>query len=260
MRELLSIGELAKLLNISAHTIRYYEKEGLIKPKINDENGYRFYGYEEMYQLATLMFFRDGEMSLKDIKSLTRSYSVEKYNDFLDQSLENTRHEIARLQSIEKRLMARIDKLSRDAENFEKFVIKKYKKRLFSVLKYTPYDSDYTLKELYDAFYENRIDTKYLYKDDINFIIQDDRVGYCIELDKPHKKLDTLLMEAGDYLTIRFKTENDSEVTAFVGKLFEELNNKGLRSEGEMMLIADADSGLHGDNKIYYELQVKIIK
>ena len=39
----LSIGEVARLFNISKDTLRYYDKIGILKPEVNKENGYRFY-------------------------------------------------------------------------------------------------------------------------------------------------------------------------------------------------------------------------
>ena len=35
----LSIGEVARLFNISKDTLRYYDKIGILKPEVNKENG-----------------------------------------------------------------------------------------------------------------------------------------------------------------------------------------------------------------------------
>ncbi len=45
MRDMFLIGELAKLFNISTDTLRYYDKIGLLKPKYDKDNGYRYYTY-----------------------------------------------------------------------------------------------------------------------------------------------------------------------------------------------------------------------
>ena len=37
-----SIGELAELAGVSARTLRYYDREGLLKPSCVNEAGYRF--------------------------------------------------------------------------------------------------------------------------------------------------------------------------------------------------------------------------
>ena len=38
-----TIGELAKILGITAETIRYYERKNIIQPLHNEESGYRYY-------------------------------------------------------------------------------------------------------------------------------------------------------------------------------------------------------------------------
>lgn len=46
MKEYYSIGETAKLLGISAQSLRHYEKIEILRPKkISSENGYRYYTY-----------------------------------------------------------------------------------------------------------------------------------------------------------------------------------------------------------------------
>jgi len=43
MKDVHSIGELVKKLNINKETIRYYERIGLISETTRDKNGYRIY-------------------------------------------------------------------------------------------------------------------------------------------------------------------------------------------------------------------------
>ena len=38
-----TISEMASLLGVTTHTLRYYEKMGLIRPEVNEETGYRYY-------------------------------------------------------------------------------------------------------------------------------------------------------------------------------------------------------------------------
>ena len=37
-----TISEMAVLLGVTTHTLRYYEKMGLIQPEVNRETGYRY--------------------------------------------------------------------------------------------------------------------------------------------------------------------------------------------------------------------------
>lgn len=43
MKNFYSIGEVAKILNISTSKLRYYDKNDIISPEIRKENGYRYY-------------------------------------------------------------------------------------------------------------------------------------------------------------------------------------------------------------------------
>ncbi|MCC5468178.1 MerR family DNA-binding transcriptional regulator [Pelosinus baikalensis] len=39
-----TIGEMAKLFDVSTDTLRYYEKSGLLSSERHSDNGYRYYG------------------------------------------------------------------------------------------------------------------------------------------------------------------------------------------------------------------------
>lgn len=49
MKKGITIGQLAKLMNVSTHQIRYFEKKGVLLPDLIDENSYRIYGIKEIY-------------------------------------------------------------------------------------------------------------------------------------------------------------------------------------------------------------------
>ena len=62
------IGEVTKFLGITADTLRYYEKEGIVTPCRNPENGYREYSFEDIFLLSDVMFYRSVDMSLEEIR------------------------------------------------------------------------------------------------------------------------------------------------------------------------------------------------
>ena len=65
-----SISALARKTGLSIHTLRFYEKEGLIHPKRNETNGYREYGEYEVRELKLIRVMRKTGMSLEDIKDV----------------------------------------------------------------------------------------------------------------------------------------------------------------------------------------------
>lgn len=64
------IGELSKKLGIDVETIRFYEREGLIKNPLRERNGYRDYADEQVQQLAFVRHCRALGMSLEEIRWL----------------------------------------------------------------------------------------------------------------------------------------------------------------------------------------------
>lgn len=64
-------NEVEKLLGITKHTLRYYEKEGLVHP-IKDDNGYRNYSDEDIQVLQLVKFLRNIDISIDDIKGIIR--------------------------------------------------------------------------------------------------------------------------------------------------------------------------------------------
>lgn len=66
--ELLKIGELAALANVSSKALRVYEKMDIIKPvKIDEENGYRYYSPNQVKDVETLLEWKEMGFSLKEV-------------------------------------------------------------------------------------------------------------------------------------------------------------------------------------------------
>ena len=65
-----TVNKLAHLAGISVRTLHYYDEIGLLKPTFVGENGYRYYGDAELIRLQQILFFRELEFSLEDIKRI----------------------------------------------------------------------------------------------------------------------------------------------------------------------------------------------
>lgn len=74
---LLRIGEVARLFNVSAGTLRHYEQEGLLEPAyVDPETGYRYYGTRQLSGLNTISHLRVLGLSLSQIGAFTRTRDV----------------------------------------------------------------------------------------------------------------------------------------------------------------------------------------
>ncbi|WP_113671485.1 MerR family transcriptional regulator [Vallitalea guaymasensis] len=88
MNRRISLSEMSKLLNISKHTLRYYDKIGLITPSY-DSNGYRYYSIDHYYVLSTIKLLREMDVSIKDIK---KSLNDDNLEDFVQLLVDSKEH------------------------------------------------------------------------------------------------------------------------------------------------------------------------
>lgn len=66
----LTIGEVAKLSNISVQTLRYYDRINLFKPiEINPSNQYRYYRNTQLYYLDIIKSLKYLGLSLEEVQS-----------------------------------------------------------------------------------------------------------------------------------------------------------------------------------------------
>ncbi len=65
-----TVHSLAQLAGISVRTLHYYDEIGLLKPSVIKKNGYRYYEDAELIRLQQILFFRELEFPLEDIKRM----------------------------------------------------------------------------------------------------------------------------------------------------------------------------------------------
>lgn len=65
---LYTVKEIAKLTGVTVKTLHHYHKIELLEPCQISEAGYRLYGRNELERLQQILFYRELDFSLKDIK------------------------------------------------------------------------------------------------------------------------------------------------------------------------------------------------
>lgn len=65
--KLYTVKQLALLSGVSVRTLHHYDAVGLLKPAHVGDNGYRYYGREELLRLQDILFHRELEMPLQEI-------------------------------------------------------------------------------------------------------------------------------------------------------------------------------------------------
>lgn len=76
---------MADLAGISVRTLHYYDQIGLLCPSFSAPNGYRYYAEKELMQLQQILFFRELEFSLEQIKAMMESPSFDPNKVLLEQ-------------------------------------------------------------------------------------------------------------------------------------------------------------------------------
>ena len=85
MKEFYTVGEVAKLFNVSADTLRFYDRENIIKPWLVGENGYRYYSKAQFEMLSTIFLLAGVKTPLSEIKKIIHR----KDTHLIEKELEN---------------------------------------------------------------------------------------------------------------------------------------------------------------------------
>ncbi len=65
-----TVKQLADLAGISVRTLHYYDEIALLVPSAVGENGYRYYDAAALFRLQQILFYRELDFSLSEIKAL----------------------------------------------------------------------------------------------------------------------------------------------------------------------------------------------
>jgi DNA-binding transcriptional MerR regulator len=68
-----TVKEISKLTGISVRALHYYDEIGLLKPTAKSEAGYRLYDEKALETLQQILFFREFDMPLKEIRDVMDS-------------------------------------------------------------------------------------------------------------------------------------------------------------------------------------------
>lgn len=119
MSQAAKIGQVAQQTGLSIDTIRFYEKQGLLKRSPRTEGGFRLFGTSDV---ETLQFIRKAQelgFSLNVIRELLilRADHVpacSHVKELLEQKLKAVEQKIAELQSLERSLKRALQKCKRE--------------------------------------------------------------------------------------------------------------------------------------------------
>jgi len=87
---MLTIQKFAELAGTTKRTLSFYDQKNLFKPSKVAANGYRYYDYDQLYEVTFILELRRLGLSIDEIKSLNSDYP----NNDLDANLQKILRQI----------------------------------------------------------------------------------------------------------------------------------------------------------------------
>lgn len=95
------INEVQYKVGLTKKSIRYYESEGLLKPKRNSNNDYREYDDSDIKDLKLIKFLRNLNVPVNEIKKLkNRELTLKECINDRIRFIENTEHEFSKIKNM----------------------------------------------------------------------------------------------------------------------------------------------------------------
>lgn len=112
-----TVKEISDVTGISVRTLHYYDEIGLLKPTEKSDAGYRLYDDKALETLQQILFFREFDISLKEIKAVLDNPALDR-----NQILQVQRKMLVTKKERMERLIASIDDILK-GENKMDFTI-----------------------------------------------------------------------------------------------------------------------------------------
>ena len=103
---MMTVKEVSNITGISVRTLHYYDEIGLLKPTDKSDAGYRLYDDKALEQLQQILFFREFDIPLKEIKAvmenpaLDRNHILKMQREMLLTKIKRMEHLVASIDDI----------------------------------------------------------------------------------------------------------------------------------------------------------------
>lgn len=116
-----TVKAISEITGVSIRTLRYYDEIRLLRPTQLTEAGYRLYDDKALERLQEIMFFRELEIPLVDIKKIMENPNYDKEQALLTQKflLENKRNRLNGIIELINDVMKGVNTMSFEAFNDE---------------------------------------------------------------------------------------------------------------------------------------------
>ncbi|WP_234124521.1 response regulator [Clostridium hydrogenum] len=110
-----TIGDISRIVNISANTLRYYDEIGLLKPHfVENTNQYRYYSDPQIKDITFILELKQYGFSLEEIKILVKDENGKRLKPMLEKKLIELQENMDKLKERYVILEKRISKINRE--------------------------------------------------------------------------------------------------------------------------------------------------
>ena len=148
MKDKFLIGELSKIFNISTDTLRHYDKIDLIKPEYNENNDYRYYSIRDFFKLSRILFLKNLDISLSEIKKYMSNKNTNNLVCLLKKKEEEIDIKMNKLLNLKNKIQTKLELLENIEGELDQIIIKKIPQRIGAFIDINNLESDYILDSI----------------------------------------------------------------------------------------------------------------
>lgn len=248
MSTIFSIGEIAKIFNISTQTLRLYDRIDLLKPcHVNEETGYRYYSIGQFVILECIKRYKAMGFSLEAIKELIdNDSSIESMLDMTKRQKNSIKNKIEELKLMEKQINTLENKINDSIKaGFNEIKFIKNNERIFMVYSEKPFTTQEELEVISRKAILKIEEKQKMLKYDISFTISYDdilnhnKVIYkSLQVQKDNYKYsieeDIIKMPEGTYLTMYFDDSSIDNRNHY-NKMIDFIKENNIKVKGDFL-------------------------
>ena len=233
----LTVGEISKVLGLPSESIRYYVREGLIRPEKNTENNYWEYSSEDLLLITDIMFYRDLGLSINSIKEIFGGLSLYEIGDVIERTKKEINDKIEEYTTMLQKIESWAEYYNDELSNIGKFTIGEMPAN-YRISRF--YDqSEHIASYLKDSICVNKDDWEnlsisFLY----NYKESPDKINQYISLEKndrtTKRNRDYDVVEEKNCISLMTQAIYDEDIPKLVAPLIKYAEENGIELTGEI--------------------------
>ncbi|AIQ54139.1 MerR family transcriptional regulator [Paenibacillus sp. FSL R7-0331] len=249
MKADITISELAGLMQVSVHQIRYFEEKGVLLPAFTDTNQYRKYSIDQIYRLSQILLLRKLWMPVQSIKECMTEDNPEQVEQRITHSQTEISREIVRLQQLQQF----IGKVLQEHREFQKehqaYSVKR--REALALQKWFELDAEAVLSAGMLAEQKGRMED--LFEADVHYIYDGTGVVTLYTAGKLLENSDRIL-PAGKYLSYSLQAAGEAELELHIRQFCRHAEREFQAETCPLIVVEKSYLSLFGRDKLHYEL------